>query len=451
MPHPGAIIQRARAGSLTREDVLHLQRTIGNRAVGGLLSEISQLPVNSPDDKYEQEAERVAQQVVSGHLGSIEKAPGKKVQRKPTADASISDGVIQRLSQGEPLMPSTRSTLESNLGTDLSAVRVHSDSASHEAASALGARAFTHKSDIWLGRGESQQDLHLMAHEATHVVQQGGEVRGMVQRDKKGSGSTGPEPAPATGEGGATGDLETGLLNPAEKTITFNTIEIPAFKKDDRRGALYDAKPLIRRKNYKRGNPNQRDKWKNEIKKDTIKSKLQEKVKTAASFDPDPSKPYVFTVPTKGGKPFLIGSLDEVATELTIPYWGGRGKTPPTKLYDVDHIVELQLSDWNGSGPANELPNMELLERSANRSSGSMIATNIDNKVKGPIFMSRYGLWVDWRKNLSLAIAQQSFFDHLDGSKTVIEIASVLNIPASIVLQWLETMAKHDLIEKRAP
>jgi hypothetical protein len=59
------------------------------------------------------------------------------------------------------------------MGVDLSGVRVHEGPAAHQSAAAINARAFTHKNDIWLGRGESQENVRLMAHEATHVVQQG--------------------------------------------------------------------------------------------------------------------------------------------------------------------------------------------------------------------------------------------------------------------------------------
>ena len=41
----------------------------------------------------------------------------------------------------------------------------------------LGALALTHKSDIWLGRGSSENDRSLMAHELTHVLQQGAGIR----------------------------------------------------------------------------------------------------------------------------------------------------------------------------------------------------------------------------------------------------------------------------------
>ena len=63
------------------------------------------------------------------------------------------------------------------MDTDLSDVRVHEDARAKESASEIRARAFTHKNHIWLGRGESQDNLRLMAHETTHVLQQGGVVR----------------------------------------------------------------------------------------------------------------------------------------------------------------------------------------------------------------------------------------------------------------------------------
>jgi len=71
---------------------------------------------------------------------------------------------------GEPLRPGVRRSLEHTLGVGLGDVRIHNGVAE---AHALRARAFTHGSDIWLGRGESPDNLQLMAHEAAHVVQQG--------------------------------------------------------------------------------------------------------------------------------------------------------------------------------------------------------------------------------------------------------------------------------------
>ncbi|HEU0301106.1 MAG TPA: DUF4157 domain-containing protein, partial [Longimicrobium sp.] len=74
---------------------------------------------------------------------------------------------------GAPLPPTVRATLESRLGRDLGGVRIHDDAGANRSAARLHARAFTHGADIWLGAGESAHDVRLMAHEATHVVQQG--------------------------------------------------------------------------------------------------------------------------------------------------------------------------------------------------------------------------------------------------------------------------------------
>lgn len=90
-------------------------------------------------------------------------------------DAAAAHAVATK-DAGSPLRPHVLQKLESRMGADLSGVRVHEGPAAQESAAALQARAFTHKGDIWLGKGESQENTNLMAHEATHVVQQGAAV-----------------------------------------------------------------------------------------------------------------------------------------------------------------------------------------------------------------------------------------------------------------------------------
>jgi hypothetical protein len=96
------------------------------------------------------------------------------MQRKAAGDMDAAAGhAISTKGEGAPLRPHVRRVLESRMGADFSGVRVHEGPAARESAAALNARAFTHQGDIWLGKGESQDNLNLMAHEATHVVQQG--------------------------------------------------------------------------------------------------------------------------------------------------------------------------------------------------------------------------------------------------------------------------------------
>ena len=74
---------------------------------------------------------------------------------------------------GEPMRAHVRRTLENQMGVDLGGVRVHEGSTAQKSAAELNARAFASGNNIWLGRGESQENTRLMAHEAAHVVQQG--------------------------------------------------------------------------------------------------------------------------------------------------------------------------------------------------------------------------------------------------------------------------------------
>ena len=57
------------------------------------------------------------------------------------------------------------------MGTPLDHVRVHDGPTADASATAIGARAYALGSNIVLGPGQSEHDTHLMAHEATHVVQ----------------------------------------------------------------------------------------------------------------------------------------------------------------------------------------------------------------------------------------------------------------------------------------
>jgi hypothetical protein len=91
--------------------------------------------------------------------------------------ASAAARAIRTKDDGEPMRGDTRRTLESRMGVQLGDVRVHEGAAARESAKTMNARAFTHGRDIFMGPGESQRDVRLMAHETTHVLQQNAIVR----------------------------------------------------------------------------------------------------------------------------------------------------------------------------------------------------------------------------------------------------------------------------------
>ncbi len=79
---------------------------------------------------------------------------------------------------GQPLPDDTRAFLEPRFGQDFSDVRIHTGSEANDLSNNLQARAFTTGSDIFFRDSDynpnSDSGRELLAHELTHVVQQGG-------------------------------------------------------------------------------------------------------------------------------------------------------------------------------------------------------------------------------------------------------------------------------------
>lgn len=83
---------------------------------------------------------------------------------------------------GQALDGSVRSRMETAFNADFDSVRVHTGSRADGLSRALSARAFTTGRDIFFRDGEynpaSSSGQELLAHELTHVVQQGGGIQG---------------------------------------------------------------------------------------------------------------------------------------------------------------------------------------------------------------------------------------------------------------------------------
>lgn len=91
---------------------------------------------------------------------------------------SVSDGIRQVLaSAGQPLPASTRSFFETRFGRDFSSVRVHADSLAGRSARDIAAKAYTQGRHVVFAEGQfaphTDAGRWLLAHELTHVVQQG--------------------------------------------------------------------------------------------------------------------------------------------------------------------------------------------------------------------------------------------------------------------------------------
>jgi hypothetical protein len=207
--------------------IMAASRAAGKNAVPGLMraqqknfAKPSALPaflqaklqVNKPGDSYEQEANATADRIMrmpanvpsaisrlAANTGGM--AIGRKcahciqekamLQKKSTNHRSDEPGFGKtdtRFSAvevdlhaikgaGLPLPSALNSQMSKAIGADFSNVRVHTDGKAVSMSRTLNAYAFTHGRDIYFNTGmynpETSSGQHLLAHELTHVVQQG--------------------------------------------------------------------------------------------------------------------------------------------------------------------------------------------------------------------------------------------------------------------------------------
>jgi outer membrane protein OmpA-like peptidoglycan-associated protein len=153
------------------------------------------LRVDTPGDVFEQEADRVAERVAGGRgpagmtlapVALAGMAQRKAVANSPRAGAA---GIVPV--GGESLAAPVRAFFESRMGYDFGGVRVHNGPAAAESARSLNALAYTAGRDIVFGSGQfaphTTDGRKLLAHELTHVVQQGSRADvPAIQRQRSG-------------------------------------------------------------------------------------------------------------------------------------------------------------------------------------------------------------------------------------------------------------------------
>jgi hypothetical protein len=238
---------------------LHLQRTIGNQAVLRLLQNNTEqrnaeligtaspylgrdfarvpvtppkagaiqtkLAISAPGDEYEQEADRVAVQVMhmpepqmrlagacAGESPKWQTEKGSQ-GRQDLQTKHVESGVLGLTeappsvlevlrSPGRTLDPATRAFMEPRFGYDFSRIQVHSDAAAQQSARDMNARAYTVGQNIVFGCGQLAPGTHegqqLLAHELAHTLQQSGGAPVRVARQPM-------DPRHARGFGGEQG------------------------------------------------------------------------------------------------------------------------------------------------------------------------------------------------------------------------------------------------------
>ena len=141
----------------------------------------TKLVVGPADDHYEREADSIARQVMSRLDGGVQRAidPAPAVGLEGgDVDHATSAMICGARGGGRPLDPMLRRSMEGAFGADFSSVRLHVGGRADRLNSDLGARAFTTGSDVFVRsqdyRPNTRGGRELLAHELTHVVQQGG-------------------------------------------------------------------------------------------------------------------------------------------------------------------------------------------------------------------------------------------------------------------------------------
>lgn len=153
----------------------------------------TKLTVNDPNDQYEVEADRVADNVMrmpSGDLTGwqtqaptpptlqLENETAMRVgeSQPPTITPAIERNIQRMQGRGKPLDNNTQSFFEQRMGADFSQVRIHTDSNAIQTSRDINARAFTVGNNIAFNSGEYSPNTHtgkhLLAHELTHTLQQ---------------------------------------------------------------------------------------------------------------------------------------------------------------------------------------------------------------------------------------------------------------------------------------
>ena len=204
--------------------IFHLQQGIGNqdvqkflhsKAAGFDFAKVAiqpKLKINQPEDEYEKEADRVAEQVMKMAVPLDSAAPMRnakydnridrkcadcqtseeskeneamEIMTKPShlSKIEINDNVTNKIKEihssgGSSLDLNTREFMELRFsGYDFRNVKIHSGEQAAKSATSANALAYTFGNNIVFGEGYYRPDTiegrRLLAHELTHVVQQG--------------------------------------------------------------------------------------------------------------------------------------------------------------------------------------------------------------------------------------------------------------------------------------
>jgi len=188
---PSPVFSRKPSGKSFYHGSINEDRTVSNSGFGHNFGDVqvvspsfkqsctpmiqTKLKIGQPNDKYEQEADRVAEQVM--------RMPDSKAPREAVNFGLAHTGPVPSMlhevlsSPSQRLSSETRSFMEQRFGHDFCQVKIHTGPSAEESAKSMHARAFTLGRDVVFGGAQFNPETtfgrRLLAHELTHVIQQG--------------------------------------------------------------------------------------------------------------------------------------------------------------------------------------------------------------------------------------------------------------------------------------
>lgn len=120
------------------------------------------------------------------------------------------------------------------------------------------------------------------------------------------------------------------------------------------------------------------------------------------------------------------------------------------------NVPTISISRWPYWQYHTQFDNMDMISDEALQESRDVIAGIIDilerdfvprRKFTGPIFLSGYGLWVDYRENFALNRAIEQVMLSLEGNQSILDIASDTSVSYDDIYNFVRRVIELDLAE----
>lgn len=315
-----------------------------------------------------------------------EKPVQKKESNNPKAEEpDIENQIMASKNGGRPMHDDIRKEMEKQFGKDFRDVKIHNDGLSYELCRKINAQAFTHGNHIYFAEGKynpkSTEGKRLLAHELTHVVQQGYDVRRkMVQKTEDAAPasdneSTDPNEYKKTGLGRVKKNDAGGITE-----FELDHLKVPQLKAAFSPGA---GEVLPQRTGEERPN-DQITVWESNVTlngsaSSKLNGKLQAARATYSRLNQLLAGRQIYFLKKKGSrdeggvtKGIIMGNESAVMQSIKRPQWNRDGRPIP---FQVDHQKELQL------GGAHDIGNMWLLASFQNTTSGTSIKNSLKTQI----------------------------------------------------------------------